>query len=164
MIGRRSVLRLLGVGAVAGRAAAEATARDLSGLRIGGLGGPNAPPGVSALGQAIENGPGQGPANYPREVGNLSRTAARGLLKTVLANPADRDELMGLLNQVHRSIYRIDPDIGGRRSWSLAAKIAYQRERNVERDIEESFRDQSPWAEVRSWWRDKVLRVFGLNV
>lgn len=65
---------------------------------------------------------------------SLTQAAAPNWLKA-LGNKALKSKLESLYYERERVISRIDPDIACHRSISLSAKIAYQRERNVQREI-----------------------------
>lgn len=57
----------------------------------------------------------------------------RGTLKTLLMDDGKRKELESLLYEQHRAVHFLDTDLANKRSFSLAAKITFQRQRNVER-------------------------------
>lgn len=57
--------------------------------------------------------------------------------RAALMLPWVRDQIEALVREEHHGVYRIDPDIAIHRSVSLSAKIAFQRQRNVERRMKE---------------------------
>lgn len=159
MLGRRSFLRVLGAAPLAGRAADEAVVKELGG--IGVLGSTSCP--MSAgFGEAIGS---QTSSIMPGQlVGQSwwSATAKRNAMRSILANKDRNAEIRAILYRSHRRIHHIDPDIGGRQSWSLAAKVVYQRQRLVDQEVKESIQDATPWQAVNEWVENQ-LKVFLLR-
>lgn len=153
LFGRRSFLRALGAAPLAGRAAAEAVTKELGG--IGVLGGPAQGPMPAGLGEAIGNTT-RGRAYQEAGRGWWSETAKREAMRSILANKDHDAEIRTLLYQSHRRIHHLDPDIGGRMSWSLAAKITYQRQRFVDQEIKGSLQDATPWQAINNWVENKL--------
>lgn len=126
MIGRRNFLRAAAVAPLAARKAAEAVLAGVSRLDVGGVS-----------------------ANYgvPQPMGGQGVTQLqwRGILSTV----AGREEVRRVIYEDERTIARIDPDLAVLKSVSLSAKIAYQRERNVERRLS-SMEDEWPWQKLET--------------
>lgn len=56
--------------------------------------------------------------------------------QAVLGDPQVLADLRSALFDQHRFISFIEPDIETMRSWSPMAKIAFQRQRNVEREVD----------------------------
>lgn len=154
MFGRRSFLRALGAAPLAAKAAAEAATKQLG--RIGAVGFRNES--SMSLSDIVNHQSIGATVGLDNAVGNgaLSRSAKREAMRMILADSKKRAEIRTLLYQSNRVISRIDPDIGGRRSWSLAAKIAYQRERFVERDLAEEFQDATAWQIMQGWVEDQL--------
>lgn len=132
-LGRRGFLQRLGVGLVAAPAAAkqivDKAAADLAGVSVSGVswGNPGPP---SAHGTA------GAPPIDPRKA-----------LRSLLSNAALREEYIAAMYERNRHVGSLDLDLATKRSFSLAAKVTYQRQRNVERQIEdESHADGPPWA------------------
>lgn len=144
-LARRAFLRMLPAGVVAGpaaaRAAAEQAAAKLAGMDIGGLGAQAELP----RGQYA-------PATY---------TDRAALMTRALRVPAVRAELTSLLFEEHRRVGFIDPDIANKRSFSLAAKITFQRQRNVERDIEFDLLEHHPWGRKSRLFERLARDFFG---
>lgn len=55
--------------------------------------------------------------------------------RAVLGDPEARAQATAFFYERHRVVTYIDPDIEIMRSWSPMAKIAFPRQRNVERDL-----------------------------
>jgi hypothetical protein len=134
MMARRSALRALVALPFAGKAAAERAAASLSGIRDG----------LGAAG--IYNEP-QTSVGHPA---TASREATNAQITRALLDPKTRQEIESILfQQEYRSVSVIDADIAVHRSFSLSAKIAFQRQRNVERHLEGMSAD-SPWRQVQN--------------
>lgn len=131
MIGRRSFLRILGLAAPGAPLAAKAAVdAEIAKLAIPG----NYP---SAL---------AGVAKYG--LGDLGPAAQGQIAPKDWVHPhiqmGDYIKLFGRLpqhveqNVRNRSQYvtHLDPDIANKRSWSMSVKIATQRQRNYEREVE----------------------------
>lgn len=58
-------------------------------------------------------------------------------MRLALQDPDIRREIMAECYARHKIVNALDPDIANKRSWSDMAKITFQRQRNVERDIEQ---------------------------
>lgn len=136
MIGRRSLLRALGVAPLAARAAAEKAAASLAAVQMG-------------VGEAHSGLP----SAAPQSAGGYAVFKRSSILELALRTQADRDEIESLY---YRAAYvaALDPDLAGKRSWSLAAKITFQRQRNVKRMMEQEM-DRSPWDLLRGWFAAK---------
>lgn len=125
---RRSLMGLLGGVPFVGKAIANDLVRG-AGSAVPGV----APPSddyrnckTSGAGQAAENA-----VRMPRW------KAAR----VVLADPQMRADFVAGLYEHHRVVHYIDPDIEIMRCWSPMAKIAFQRQRNVERQLEAALNE-----------------------
>ncbi len=77
----------------------------------------------------------------------------------VLANTIARREIESMLYEQERIICRIDPDLAAMRSFSLAAKVTFQRQRNVKRELDYKL-NGNMWGRVNSAAR-RLLGVFG---
>jgi hypothetical protein len=144
---RRAFLQFLGMAPVAGPIAAKGA---LEAVQAGMAGVATAPFGPSG-GVAAE------PTGYPPN--GIDETA---MLRQAYKLPGLRDELTSLIYQEHRRVGFLDPDIANKRSFSLAAKITFQRQREVERGIEARLAGD----EGRFWWRwngilQRVMGPFG---
>jgi hypothetical protein len=117
---RRTILGLIGMAPVAGpaaaRAIAENTAANLAGVAL-------------RAGSTV-----YGPATLPCNPSHPTDAHTRLALKI----PAVRKHVRELLAEEQRGepVYRIDPDLAVYRSFSLNAKIVFQRQRNIERRLE----------------------------
>jgi hypothetical protein len=79
--------------------------------------------------------------------------------KLALTFPTVKKELESILYQAHSQIYRIDHDLAIKKSFSLSAKITFQRQRNVEASMEEHFVGPS-WARLDNFWAQIAKRFF----
>jgi hypothetical protein len=138
MLGRRAFLTRLGIGAAAApvvaRQALEAASGQLAGVTMAPARPPDHPP--SGKGGAPQVG-----TDTPRA------------LKKLWQVPALRDEYESLMFERNQRVGYIDLDLATKRSFSLAAKVAYQRQRNVARDIAD---DMVTWEEGR-WGKTAAL-------
>lgn len=91
----------------------------------------------------------------PAEVFNwqLMRDKA---VRLALSTPSQRAELESILYERYRRVHHLDMDLAANRSYSLAAKMCYQRQRLVEHEIGEAIADDTPYNRMRGWV-DKVL-------
>lgn len=132
---RRKFFGLIAAGPIAGRAAADHVAQDLAGISMRS--------GISSGG--VSGGPSSDPTQeqWRRALGNF----------------ATRETVESILYEEQYDISRIDPDIAVLRSFSLSAKVTYQRQRNVRRRIDNL---QHGWT----WQRlDQVARSwFGIKL
>ncbi len=128
---RRGFMGAMGGAAVAGRKMAEEVA-------------------IRLTGHIADNG-GLGPYTYPMADGPATGNAenSRADWKRGLASKFLRPQLESLLYECHRQVTRIDPDIGVMRSFSLNAKVTFQRQRNVERDIE-TRQSEYPYTKMQN--------------
>lgn len=125
MIGRRNVLKMLGLGtAAAPLAAKEALEGDALKLTRIGM-GYDAPPIAGA-------GPAGTLSGGPQEVSQTYSKMASWLSKTGYVPP----HVEAYVRDASKAVHRLDPDIAIKRSWSLAAKIHEQRKRNYATQIE----------------------------
>lgn len=116
-IGRRSFLKFLPTAGVAVRSAAEAVARDLAKVEVSGLGN-------SSYGEPLSSGA-------------FANDKNEKLLSQALQSEKMFGEIESLSFENNRFVSRIDPDIAVMRSFSLNAKICFQRQRNVALDMQE---------------------------
>jgi hypothetical protein len=138
---RRRVLSMLGMGAAAGAAAPlSLVQKQMVESAAIGLGG-------------IQAGPS---GNNSGGIGQAPAAASPATWRLAMADPDLRAEIRSLLFEQHRFVDRLDPDLAGMRSFSLAAKLCFQRQRNVEHVMATRF-------EVAAWFRiqdvlDRVAR------
>lgn len=78
--------------------------------------------------------------------------AHRELMKV----PMIRDMVTSERFERHRHVPGIDPDIDVMRSFSRMAKITFQRQRNVQRDLEQCAEDPGRWSAVNRFL-DKIM-------
>lgn len=161
---RRKMLGWLGMAPVAGRAAAEQAARTLTG--IGTMSGYYPKADLSdALGLAQKNGAGIAAANssmgpfLDHETRLKLRNAA---LRAALRNPTLRGEVESLVYEDHRYVGVIAPDLAVLRSVSFMAKVTYQRQRNVARELEHSLLEDGPYQRMHRWGQ-RILKGAGIN-
>ncbi len=125
---RRKVLGFLAAAPLAGplaaRAAAEKGAAQLAGVTM-------LPAGQS------------GNAPLPSPMATSSQ------MRALLLDPRSRAELMSAIYEDEFRVYSLDHDLASNRSFSLAAKIAYQRDRNVERRLA-NMHNEWPWQRINA--------------
>jgi hypothetical protein len=123
---RRSFLRLVGAAPLAGKLAAEEAAKSLAGI------------GAQSLGQAgYASVSGLAPAAPP--------TSAQ--IATWLADNVFRSEVESAAYANNRHVSYLDVDLASKKSFSLAAKVTFQRQRNVQREIDGLGKERvSPWS------------------
>ncbi|MGE0751839.1 MAG: hypothetical protein AB7F39_06740 [Variibacter sp.] len=145
-VGRRAFMRLAALSPFAARQAAAGAAAEMAGIALS--------PGVGSIlsGDTAPRGQGAGPVNrafdYDKAVG------------LVLELPAYRDKLTSLLYEENRVVNRIDPDLAVLKSFSLAAKIAFQRQRDVERQLAYQYGGKlTPWGRIQKL----ISRAAGLD-
>lgn len=131
-LARRGFLKLLPATPFAVRTAAEETARTISKIEVSGVGQDNS---IGARG-------------LPSTC--LSSTdPSADQWRTALRNLGLREQIESLIYENNRFVNRIDPDIAVLRSYSLNAKIAFQRQRNVALDLKNFEGDGSyPYARM----------------
>jgi hypothetical protein len=133
-LARRGFLRLMSAAPFAGKAAAEHAAARLSGISGQGL-----VPGPVMYGSSGSTaGPVSSSDPSPEQV-------SRAMLI-----PGNRQRFIDMLWEEAYDVTYIDPDIAVHRSVSLAAKIAYQRQRNVQRRYER-FTKGYPWSRINNF-------------
>ena len=69
--------------------------------------------------------------------------------KMAMSFPIAREKIREQLFAQNQKIYSIDNDLASKRSFSLAAKICYQRQRDVEARLREMEMGSDPWDMVR---------------
>lgn len=72
---------------------------------------------------------------YP-ETGPAPKMEHWQAMRLALQDPDIRREVLSECYARQRVIHMLDPDIANKRSWSDMAKITFQRQRNVERELE----------------------------
>lgn len=153
-LARRGFLKLLPAAGFAGKLAAEDAAKQLSGLGSTGF------PQNAGGGWAVEGlgcAPNQ-PAPISLSQGSaISIDARRRIIQRVLRIPKLRGELESILYEDQRHVGYIDPDLAAKRSFSLAAKVTFQRQRNVERALQNQVYQDSPYQQVERW-TERVLK------
>lgn len=135
-LGRRAFLRVAALSPLAAKKAAETTAAELSGTITAGHG----------------NWHGSG-AGVPSNAPDVTKDTWRKLL----SNAAQRAEAESVMFEDERKVGFIDPDIACARSYSLNAKIAYQRQRNVERRLQQ-LQNEWPWQKLEGIGR-RIMKV-----
>jgi hypothetical protein len=136
VIGRRGFLKALGLAPAVGASAAQ---------RLVGVG-----EGLSAVfgGQALS----AGVSEYTGFPSSLKATGDNSggayidpdlIAKAYLAVNPVPDFVVERMRQEMRGIYRLDPDLAVNRSFSMSAKVMIQREREIDRAIENTKRINS---------------------
>lgn len=132
-----ALARLPAVAAIGGKMMADKAAAELSGMSINGLGGDI-------------NMPSAGPPSEP------SADQWRHLLRF----KSVRDELETLLAETdYRRVYGLDHDLAVKRSFSLAAKVTFQRQRLVAERLAQ-MQSRWPWQRMT----DIAERVMGVKL
>lgn len=134
---RRNVLKMFGAAPLAARQAGEAAAKALAGVGV------NHGPPISSLGDqfGLTNGVagsiGQA-SNNPNTVSSVLnfQSLKENAIRAVLSTKEGRGEVESILYEQYRHIGAFDPDLASNRSYSFAAKIAYQRQRLVARALD----------------------------
>jgi hypothetical protein len=129
---RRKILGLFSTAPFAAKQAVEAQAAALAHVEISGIHDHN--PGGMGV-EATSDG-------YTHEQ-----------VKRALLKPFIGDQIRERIKAEHAHVYAIDYDLASKRSFSLAAKICYQRQRNIERELERMQRE-SNWY----WLRDFIKK------
>lgn len=132
-VGRRSFLKVFGMAPIAAKVATDGAMAELTKTVVSGTGTSLPMPQFGASPEAAVPSPSQ--------------------IKTALNVLGLREEVEGMLYQQQRSVYALDPDIAVHRSFSLNAKIAFQRHRNVARQIEDMTEGY--------WWNRMMDRLRG---
>ncbi len=78
-------------------------------------------------------------------------------MRLAMLDPDIKAIMMDALWNQHREIHKIDPDIEVLRSFSPMAKIAFQRQRNVQRAIEQSTNE--PLHEIFGKAREYIRKL-----
>lgn len=152
---RRGFMGLFSSAAVAaplaGKAIVEEQAKRLSG--IGGLGFPGAATPDAGL-NVVWGAPGR--VDTP--------VTAQAIAKALL-DKSLRGEVESCFYHEYRTIGRLDPDLAANRSFSLAAKVVYQRQRHVATRLSEF--EKQEWIGAGAWHKAKYLiakKFLGLDV
>lgn len=114
---------------------------------------------VGAGGSAPQSGPYGAPASVSEGGMNIPREVRERGMRWALKNPELRAELESLVYEDNRHVGWLDHDLASKRSFSLAAKVTFQRQRNVQRRIEQDVLESSPWRRI-SAWSDRALKLF----
>lgn len=124
---RRGFLKLMGASPLAAKAAAEEVTKSLVGIGIA----PTYPYGIPVSGMAV---------------GQSSAQMGKSEIAKMLMDAAFRSQVESASYRRNRHVSYLDLDLATKRSFSLAAKATFQRQRNVQREIEEYSVDlKSPW-------------------
>jgi hypothetical protein len=143
---RRGFLQALASAPFVAKQAAEQAAIGLMNGKAIGI--EQMRPPTDMIGGALSAaGTAQGPTDM--KPARLSEKAARQILKLALQDPDVKRQLTTLMMQQHRSVMWLDVDLAQNRSMSLAAKICFQRRRNVEREIEQELDRVNAWQRVQ---------------
>lgn len=129
MISRRSAAALIAGFPFAGKAVARELVGQTAPVGMGAISGgmsTAAAPSDYYAGQSLKSDVCRGPVMQEWEASRLA-----------LAHPQMRKLMLAAAYAKHRSIAIVDPDIEVYRSFSPMAKITFQRQRNVDREIEQ---------------------------
>lgn len=131
---RRSFFGFLGAAPLAAKAAADDAVAKMAGVNTTGFASVYTQIPPSASGASMQ---GRTPASYAR----------------LLKDPKTRAELEHLFWREQSHVSLIDADIAVHRSFSLNAKIYYQRQRNVQRRIKD-YEEGTRWGAVEVFFND----------
>jgi hypothetical protein len=137
MKSRRSFLRALGAAPLIAKGAAEEAAKSMAGISTTGA--------ICASERvAVSLGGGTNLASsYPSPLD----------IKQMFFDAAFRELIESASYQNNRHVSFLDHDIASKRSWSLAAKVTFQRQRNVARDLDGySQQPDTPWSLILKRW------------
>lgn len=117
-----------------------------------------------AVGKLISGGhsgllSGLGASGVTQPAGTSKIALSHTHYQAALRLPAVRSVIEAMLYEESRTVHAIDPDIAVMRSFSLAAKVAYQRQRNVARRLQD-MQNPYPWQRITAI----VARALGLTV
>ena len=132
---RRRFFSLMGASPLVAKVAADKTVADISGLNISGLG--------TNDGLPIPSSDAPSTAQY----------------RMALSNPTLRSVIEGMLYEDERKVYQIDSDLAAMKSWSLNAKITFQRQRVVETRIK-YMREEHSWNRIQRF----VMKALGFSL
>lgn len=159
---RRRMLGFLGMAPLAGRQALEEGAKHLAGIGKSG----SFPTADLRDALDLRGAPSQGVcASVDTPVSDYwaQKKLRETTLRAALAIPASRAEIESILYEDQRMVWNLDPDLAVLRSISLSAKIAYQRQRNVARQLENALLDQSPYQRIREWGENVLKNALGIK-
>lgn len=130
MKSRRSFLRVMGAAPLVAKGVAEEAAKSLAGIGL-------------SSGTMLQGNP-MAQAGIP--VGADYRYPSAANISQMLLDKAFRELVEEAAYQNNRHVSYIDHDLASKRSFSLAAKVTFQRQRNVAREIDGYAREHvSPW-------------------
>lgn len=139
MLGRRKFMQVFGIGALAGKQAAEQEIAKLTSLR--------------SAHSALASAKGSHFPNHGVAIGDAA------MQKSQIANLAGYVRMFGLpkhvdqqLREQSHHVNQIDPDIACKRSWSFCVKIQAQRQRNYEYQVEH-YRNRDAWSKAQEKFR-----------
>jgi len=127
-VGRRGFLRVLGLAPIAGKAAVDQIVADQAGLAHGALNGLGAQNGSISAGPPL---PRVDDDPLPLSAGDKA-SRIFGLLKKAGLPSWERERIA----RENKHVYSLDPDLAALRSFSMNVKIATQRQRNIERELD----------------------------
>lgn len=152
---RRRFLSMLGAAPLAGKAVAD---QALSGIATAGnMGDGGFGPAPNHLSQMLGAEALYPPQNIAPSPFDLKQR--NSLLKKALKIPALRGEIESLLYEENHAVGYLDHDLAQKRSFSLAAKVTFQRQRNVQRQLQYGIVDESPWRRAERWGTEVVKKM-----
>ena len=125
VLARRSFLRVLAATPLATKSMSEKATAKAVGINIDEIG---------QYGSPIQG-----------TVGGVSTSQ----YKYALSNKTIKELYESQLYQANKSVSYSDIDLANKRSFSLAAKITFQRQRNVERELD-NVQNGYPWAKLQN--------------
>lgn len=102
------------------------------------------------------------PSGFPYGPASASSDDPYALVSKALKIPGIRDKIKDIILPDLMNVYALDSDIANKRSFSLAAKITFQRQRNIERYLDSLERNN-----LNGFWpkiTDFVRKTMGLTL
>jgi hypothetical protein len=139
---------------------AKAAAEQLAGIASVGSYGQRNAVGSGGLSGLFSDGPVGGNSSLPTVAG-LTRLQKQGALRAALLSPEVHARIESIIFEDNRMVAHIDHDLASKRSFSLAAKVTFQRQRNVARQMSYDVLEQTPWRRLNEWSETVFKTVFG---
>ena len=136
-LARRKFFSLVASAPIAAKAAVDASIAECAGINVTGINGHAVPP---------ASGMGAGPQNVS-DYQNGVISASKYVRLMGFPDFMERE-----LREQSRYVYALDPDIAVKKSWSMAAKIQTQRQRNFER-LKQGIHSDARRFETRSTFK-----------
>ena len=142
-LNRRGVLRFLSAAPIAGKQLADEAVSKLVGVNPLFLGTGTPESAMEPPRAALDSSE----AKYFKEAWRI---------------PALRKEIESIVYEHNKRVYYLDTDLAIKRSFSYSAKITFQRQRNVAREIRDDWFEDSPWRQKQSLLKRLMAKFVGL--